>query len=404
LAEILFVHRHGPGQFVHLAAHLAQQGHGVTLLSETTDREVPGVRVITHRPAGRNAGRTAVDYQVQVATRAAEAMERMKRQGEVPDVIYGHVGWGSLLFARDIFPSTPMVGYCEFYYRPKGADVGFDPAQPVTIDDVIRLKVRNFAQVSTMLGIEAGVSPTKWQRTGYPEAIARRIAVIHEGIDTAFCCPDETARFTLPDGRVVRRGDRVVTFAARDLEPYRGFPQFMRAAALLARRDPKVTFVVAGGDGASYGALPENGRSWREVMLAETGIDPKRIHFVGTLAHRDLIRLFQVSAAHVYLTYPFVLSWSMLEAMASGALLIGSDTPPVREFLSHGRNGLMVPFFDTEALAETIAEALREESALQPLRAAARQTILNRAALAECLKLQAGLVGRMISDEAMAPA
>jgi glycosyltransferase involved in cell wall biosynthesis len=139
-------------------------------------------------------------------------------------------------------------------------------------------------------------------------------------------------------------------------------------------------------------------------MLAETGIDPKRIHFVGTLAHRDLIRLFQVSAAHVYLTYPFVLSWSMLEAMASGALLIGSDTPPVREFLSHGRNGLMVPFFDTEALAETIAEALREESALQPLRAAARQTILNRAALAECLKLQAGLVGRMISDEAMAPA
>lgn len=393
MANILFVHRQGPGQFVHLAKHLAQQGHEVAILSESHDQRLDGVLHLDHEPAGPNAaGQTAVDYQVRLGTRAAEAMERLRRRRDAPDVIFGHAGWGSLLFTREVFPATPVLAYCEHYYRTKGADIGFDPSDKVGRDDVARMKRLNFAQTTTLLDASAGISPTNWQRNGYPDLLRQQIAVAHEGVDIGFCRPDEMARYTLPDGRSLKPGDPVITFAARHLEPYRGFPQFMRAAASVAQRHPEAIFVVAGADGAAYGTEPGNGQSWREVMMAETGIDPSRMHFVGTLPHRSLISLFQVSAGHVYLSYPFVLSWSMLEAMASGVLLIGSDTPPVREFLSDGRNGMAVPFFDTEALASAMSEALRARPGSETLRKTARQTVVDRVSLTDCLQRQTDLI------------
>jgi glycosyltransferase involved in cell wall biosynthesis len=261
---------------------------------------------------------------------------------------------------------------------------------------VRRLQTRNFAQVTTMLSADAGISPTRWQKAGYPDALRQKIGIIHEGIDTEFCRPDADARFTLPDGQVLRAGDRVVTYAARHLEPYRGFVQFMRAAAELARRDRLATFVVAGADGTAYGTDPGNGRTWREVMVEETGIDPSRIHFVGTLSHDRLIQLFQVSAVHVYLTYPFVLSWSMLEAMAAGVYLVGSDTAPVTEFVEHGRNGHLVPFFDVEALAAALGEALEARPSSRLIRRNARDTVMRQVGLAACLRRQADLIGELL--------
>ena len=400
VATILFVHRHGPGQFLHLAGHLVRQGHDVVMLCETSDQAVIGVKVIQHRPVGPDrGGKSAVDYQTRVGTSAAEAMDEWRQRGGAPDIIVGHSGWGSLLFAKDVFPGTPLLAYCEHYYRHKGADVGFDPSETIGIDDIARLKARNFAQVTTLLSADAGLSPTRWQQSGYPEALARRIGVIHEGINTQFCRPDANAQFVLPDGRTLRAGDPVVTYAARNLEPYRGFPQFMRAAAELTRINPAAVIVVAGADGTSYGAGPRSGGSWREAMLRETGIDPARIHFVGTLPHEALIRLFQVSAAHVYLSYPFVLSWSMLEAMSAGVLLIGSDTPPVAEFVRHERNGILVPFFDTTALTDTLAEALAGRKGALEMRQAARQTIIDQVAMSRSLARQTALIERMIGTQ-----
>lgn len=397
-ARLLFVHRHGPGQFVHLAAHFARVGHAVSFLCESCDRSIPGVRVLKHRvpaPATRENG-AAVDYQLRLGQEVAHVMEALRRQEGVPDAIVGHVGWGSLLFAKDVFPEVPVLGYCEFFYRSEGADVGFDPATPRRPDDAARLKARNFAQVSTLLGIEAALSPTEWQRSLYPDDLRKRIGVVHDGIDLSFCRPDTNAALTLPNGRVVRPGEKIVTYAARNLEPYRGFPQFMRAAARLARADPDVTFLVAGGDASSYGPPPGDGRSWREVMMGETGLDPARIHFLGTLAHADLIRLFQVSSAHVYLSYPFVLSWSMLEAMACGVVLVGSATPPVQEFVREGINGRLVPFFDADALAATMGEALRAGDKLAPLREAARRTVERRANLPDCIRRQSRAIGALL--------
>jgi glycosyltransferase involved in cell wall biosynthesis len=391
LARILFVHRHGPGQFVHLARHLAAKGSEVTLLCEKADRPIADVRIERHRavPFRASEGATSADYQLRVGAEVAAALTRLRRTRGDPDIIIGHGGWGSLLFVKDVFPSTPVLGYCEFFYQAHGADIGFDPKNRPDFTVVRRLKSRNFAQTSTLLAIEAGISPTRWQRSLFPEDLRGKIGVVHDGIDTSFCRPDPNAVFVLPGGRVLRAGEKIVTFAARDLEPYRGFPQFMRAAAHLAREDPAIVFLVAGGDGVSYGKPHESGRPWREVMMDETGIDAARIHFLGTLPHAALIRMFQVSAAHVYLTYPFVLSWSMLEAMACGALLIASATAPVEEFVEHGNNGLLTPFFDVDALCSGIKQALGHNSAAQ-LRTAARRTVLERAELEACLQRQVG--------------
>ncbi|WP_075217289.1 glycosyltransferase [Mongoliimonas terrestris] len=397
--RVLFIHRSGPGQFLHLARHLADRGDGVTLLCERVDRPLGDVRVLLHgteAPArARTATGAAVDYHVRLGERVAVAIDRMVRREGPPDVVVGHAGWGSLLFVKDVLPATPALAYCEYYYRPSGADMGFDPADPVTAEDRRRLRARNLAQTATLSAVEAGLSPTRWQRDLYPAEYRPKIGLCHDGIDTDVCRPDPTARFTLPDGRVLDRTAPVVTFAARDLEPYRGFPQFMRAAAKVAARHPAATFVVAGGDGVSYGRKAPDGRSWRAVMLEETGIDPSRIHFVGTLPHADLIRLFQVTTAHVYFTYPFVLSWSMLEAMATGALVVGSATAPVEEFVADGRNGLLAGFFDPDALADQLMEVLARPAAFDGLRAEARRTVQARADLATSLARLTGGIERL---------
>ncbi|WP_181704528.1 glycosyltransferase [Chthonobacter rhizosphaerae] len=403
--KVLFVHRNGPGQFLHWASRLAARGDDVTLLCETADQPLPGVRVVTHAPEppsgpGARASGAAVDYHLRLGERVAAAMDALARRTGAPDVVVGHGGWGSLLFAKDVLPSTPVLGYCEFFYRASGADVGFDPADVVTMKDRQRLSARNLAQTSTLASVDAGLSPTRWQRALYPAEFQGKIGVCHDGIDTARCRPDPGARFTLPDGRVLDRSQPVITFTARDLEPYRGFPQFLRAAARVAARHPSATFVVVGGDGVSYGRPAPDGRSWRAVMMEETGLDPARVHFLGRIPYGDLIRLFQVTTAHVYLTYPFVLSWSMLEAMACGALVVGSATPPVREYVADGRNGLLTDFFDADALADRLADVLARPAAFDPLRAAARQTVLSRADLDQCLARLTGGIEKLVQRSA----
>lgn len=407
--RIVFVHRRGPGQFLHLAPFLAERGWAVSFVCETMQRALPGVATVRHRaePPSRLGGRLArhlatTEQHVRIGHRVAEALAGLARRDGSPDLVVGHLGWGGLLFAKDVLPDVPMLGYCEYFYRPEGGDVGYDPAEPVTEDDRRRLRLLNATQLLSLDAVDGGVSPTRWQRSRFPAPYRRRIALCHDGIDVARCRPDPKARFALPDGRRLKPGDPVITYAARDLEPYRGFPQFMRAAAAVLRRRPEAIVVVAGGDGVSYGRPPADGGSWREavgreVMTAEAGIDPARVVFLGHVPHDRLIRLFQVSAAHVYLTVPFVLSWSMLEAMACGALVVGSATPPVEEVIADGRNGLLAPFFDRDALAGQILAALDEPHRFAPLRAAARRTIVERYGLDRSLARQAALLDELLA-------
>lgn len=374
-------------------------------MTEKPERECPGVRQIAYavgEAATVHATLAATDYHVRTGEAVAAELARLRRHDR-PDAIIGHVGWGGLLFARDAMPGVPLVGYCEYFYNSAGSDLDFDPSIPVPEAERRRIRMRNAAQLVTLETLDFAYAPTRWQQQQYPRSVRQRIAVCHDGIDMQACRPDAEAVFLLPDGRALRRGDPVVTFAARDLDPYRGYPQFMRAAVRIARERPDAIFVAVGGDGPGYGRPRPDGRLWREVMLDETGLADRIVH-IPWLAHAELIRLFQVSAAHVYLSVPFVLSWSLLEAMACGCLIVGSATPPVQEVLRHGGNGLLAPFFDEAALARTVLAALAGGPALGGLRQAARRTVATSYEREACVDRQLGFVSRLVAEDDLVPA
>lgn len=403
--HVLFVHRSGSGQFAHLIARLAAEGAEVTLVTERPEPERPGLRQIAYavgEPATTHATLAATDYHVRTGEAVAAELSRLGRHDR-PDVIVGHIGWGGLLFARDAMPGVPLIGYCEYFYNAVGSDLDFDASAVVADAERRRIRMRNAAQLVTLETLDLAYAPTRWQRQQYPRAVRERIAVCHDGVDIAACRPDPEAVFTLPDGRVLRAGDPVVTFAARDLDPYRGYPQFMRAAARVARQRPDAVFVAVGGDGPGYGRPRPDGRLWREVMLAETGLAERIVH-LPWLVHAELVRLFQVSAAHVYLSVPFVLSWSLLEAMACGCLIVGSATPPVQEVVKHGVNGLLAPFFDEEALASRILAGLAAGAGLTGLRQEARRSVARGYEREACVDRQLGFVMQLAAEEDFVPA
>ena len=385
--RLLFVHQNFPGQFRRLAPWLAANGHEVVGVGEAANlaarRADWPFRVVAYAARPRAASGAhhylrSFEQAVRRGQDVARACMELRRQGFEPDLVVGHPAWGELLFLRDVFPRARIVSYFEYFYRPEGGDVGFDPEFPAAPDARFRLRIRNSAQLHALSECDAGISPTTWQRSTYPGRDQERIRVIHEGIDTALLEPDPLATLRLRDGRTLTRSDQVVTFVSRNLEPYRGFHVFMRALPELQRRLPRAQFVIVGADGVSYGAPPPRPhRSYREMLLTEVGaaLDAARTHFVGRLPYADFVRLLQLSRLHVYLSYPFVLSWSMLEAMACGALVLGSATPPVREMIEDGATGLLFDFFDREQLVAKAVQAFATDTSA--LRDAARARIEN---------------------------
>ena len=224
---------------------------------------------------------------------------------------------------------------------------------------------------------DQSVTPTAWQASTFPKAMRSQLTTLHDGIDTATAKPDPNAVFTLPDGSRLTASDEVVTYVSRSLEPYRGFHIFMRALRELMRRRPNAKFVVVGGDDVSYGMAPGRGTTWRRRMLEEVGddLDPRRIWFVGRLPYQHYLSLLQVSTVHVYLTYPFVLSWSLLEAMSTGCAVVGSATGPVTEAIADGENGRLFPFFDRNELCDRVEELLEDPDQRRRLGKAARDSV-----------------------------
>jgi glycosyltransferase involved in cell wall biosynthesis len=289
----------------------------------------------------------------------------LKNKGWHPDVIVGHPGWGELLFIRDIWPTAKLVVYCEYYYHAQGQDFNFDPEfQDLRYRTIERMKMKNTVMLSALADADMAYSPTQWQHQTFPAHMRERIDVIHEGIDTDYFQPDAKAFFHVANKNItLRAGDEVITYAARSLEPVRGFHQFMRALPEILAKRPNAHVVIMGSEKTSYGLEPEGFESWQDKLLAEVGhlLDPQRVHFTGFLPKEHYRTVLQVSKVHVYLTYPFLLSWSMLDAMACGALVIGSDTGPVTEIIENGKNGFTVPFFDTDVLAQTVITHLEND-------------------------------------------
>jgi glycosyltransferase involved in cell wall biosynthesis len=379
----LFIHQNFPAQYVHLLRHLADQpGNQLYFITQPNANTMSGVQKITYPKDERDrinchAYSVEIDRAIYAAASVADKCRDLRGQGFRPDLIIGHSGWGETMFVKDVFPNVPLLANFEFYYHSSGVDVGFDPEFVSIFQDPSRLRVRNATNALAFEAADWGHSATKWQRSLYPPEMRSRISAIHEGVDTDIARPSRTATFKLPgSGRVLTHRDEVVTYVARNLEPYRGFHTFMRALPQLLRRRRGAQIVIVGGDGVSYGAPPPPRSTFKEMMLHELGakIDLTRVHFVGMLEYHDYLNLLQVSSVHVYLTYPFVLSWSFIEAMACGCLIVGSRTAPVLEVLQNGSNGLTVDFFAPKSLATRIESALEQPDGMQALRNAARIT------------------------------
>lgn len=383
--NILLIHQNFPGQFRQIAKKwAAQPGWNVLGIGRDTAPGLPGVKWLKYKPH-REAGKEQHHYlrQMEAAVlhgqAVARVLQKLKAQGYVPDVILAHPGWGETLYVRDVYPDVRLIHFCEWFYGTLGSDVGFDPEFPSNFDTQARLRTWNALHTLNLDHCDAGVSPTQWQRSRHPEIFQPKIHLAHEGIDTSLLHPDDKASLAMPGGSLLKAGDPVITYVARNLEPYRGFHSFMRALEKVQKAHPRCHAVIVGGDGVSYGQRPADAPNWRERMLRELPhLDLQRIHFLGKVPYDTFRKVLQISAAHVYLTYPFVLSWSMLEAMASGCLVVGSRTAPVQEVLEHGVNGLLVDFFDVGAMADRIVEALEGGESFKALRERARLDAVQR--------------------------
>lgn len=408
--NILFIHQNFPGQFKNLAPALAQQGHRCVALTlrvkEPTQWQ--GVQILPYAIKRKQGGGTHpwlmdLDTKVIRAEACMLAAQKLKESGFTPDVIVAHPGWGESMFLRDVWPDARIGLYYELFYQPGAGDIGFDPEfpNPAGPHDPLRLRLKNLNNALHYPLGDMGISPTHYQAGTYPKKYQDRISVIHDGIDTQQAAPNPDARFDVSDDLILTPQDEVVTFVNRNLEPYRGYHVFMRALPKLLRARPNAHVVIVGGDGHSYGSAAPKGQTWKQIFINEVRgqiSDPEwqRVHFVGKLPYDRFLSTLQVSSVHTYLTYPFVLSWSLLETMSIGAAIVASDTAPVREVIKHDRTGRLVNFFDGDALVSEVCDLLEDSEARARLGAAARKLIMSEYDLRSiCLPRQLGWIERL---------
>lgn len=387
--DILLVHQNFPGQFKHLAPALVRQGHRVVALTLRADAQPGqwlGVQLVPYRvPRGNTPGLPSWLQDLESKTirgeACFEAARQLRAQGFAPRAIIAHPGWGESLFLKQVWPHARLGLYAEWFYRAEGTDVDFDPEFPAPDAErlAIRMRLKNTNHWLHADVADAAISPTRWQASTFPPDYQRRITVVHDGVDTDAVAPNPAVRFEL-DGHTLTRHDEVVTFVARQLEPYRGYHVFLRALPELLRRRPQARVLIVGGDGVAYGAQPPQGTTWKQHFINEVrpqvpDADWARVSFVGSLPYARFLDLLRLSRVHVYLTYPFVLSWSLLEAMSVQACVVGSDTPPVREVIASGETGELVDFHDPAALVERVAALLDDAPRRARLGAAAREHV-----------------------------
>lgn len=389
--KILFLHRNFPGQFKYLAMELAQDVNNEVcfITNNNTTGTTARIRKIVYklkRKVPKDCHRYLRFYEDAIihGQAVAEVLIQMKTQGYKPDIIYGHT-WGCTLFVKDIFPDVPLVCYFEWFYNPEGADVGFN-GEYVGVDTRAKLQCKNSHLLLDLLNCDFGISPTEWQKSQFPKEFQNKIKVLHEGIDTNICCPKDNAIFEF-NGKRFTKEDEILTYATRGMEEYRGFPEFMKTVEQLQKIRPNMQVIIGGEDRVCYGCHLKND-TFKQKMLRELDLDLSRIHFVGNLPYAEYIKLLQVSRCHVYLTYPFVLSWSLLEAMATGCCIVASDTAPVKEVIQNNFNGILVDFYDIDLLVKNVNLILNNPENYSNIRTSARKTINEKFELKNLLNKQ----------------
>lgn len=388
--KILFLHRNFPGQFRYLAPDLAKDSNNeVVFITNAHNGQIPGVKKYEYnlkREVPANCHRYLRFYEECIihGQSSAEIALQLKNSGFYPDIIYGHT-WGQTLFMKDVFPKSKLVGYFEWFFNSENSYLDFGNRE-VNIDERAKYRIDN-SQLYVDLNIcDAGLCPTNYQVKQFPLLYRDKIKVLHDGIDTDFCIRKDDASLKIPDKNIIlTKNDEVLTYGTRGMDPYRGFPEFMRAVEILQKKRPNMHVIISGKDRVCYGPPLPNGKTYKQKMLEELDLDLNRIHFTGLLPFDNFVDMLNISSAHVYLTYPFVCSWSLLNAMACETPIIASNTEPVLEFLENDKNALLCDFFDVEEQVAKIEYALDNRDKMEPLRKAARKTIVDNYALKDLL-------------------
>ncbi len=416
--KFLFVHQNFPGQYLHIVRSLLADNqrrdgtHEIVFMTEPNRNQLAGVRKVTYSrppvvPITAHVDAKDFDRAMRRAEAAAKGARQIRSLGFTPDIIIGHHGWGEMLNLVDVYPGVPILGYFEFFYRVANSDVNFDPEFPMAVERFSGVRAKNCVNLQAMALEQHGQVPTVSQMNTYPDWAKPQMRLIEEGVDLEMCQPDPAARRkTLKVGTLtVTPKQKLLTYVARNLEPYRGFHTFMRALPALLDARPDLIVSVVGGDEISYGAPHPKG-PWREVLLAELQgkLDLSRIHFLGKIPYDQHLSLLKRSDAHVYLSYPFVASWSLREALACGCVVVGGDTDTVLEFVSHRKTGLVAPTLDSAALAETVLQALEDTRLAASLRAGARAFAEARLDLNDYLSRYRGAIEEITGAKLIPPA
>lgn len=383
--KLLFVHQNMPGQYRELVQWLAAQGGNeiVFLTQRKNAPKIDGVRTVlykTHHTAKDDAYALVKTWENAAGSGfgAAMAVRGLREEGFVPDIIIGHVGWGEMTFLREVLPDTPQIGFFEYYYSTVGGPVGFDPESPVSDHAPYIMQGHNVVPNMNIETVDVAHSPTFWQRDRFPESFHDKIYVCHDGIRTDKLLPDPDVSLNLGRAGRVTRDDEIITYMARNLETTRGFHVLMRALPHLQRMRPNARILVVGGNDTSYGGKSKHEGGLRGQMETEVGhlLNWERLHFLGQVPYADFMKIIQISRCHIYLTMPFVLSWSLLEAMSMQATIVASDVPPVREAVTHAKTGMLVDFFDPPALAKQVADVCANPQNYAHLGPAAREHVV----------------------------
>ena len=378
--RILFLHPRFPGPFGALATLLAaDRDNTVLFLAERGrwERRLPRVRRLS-LAAPREASVPQADMaarEMQMALErasiAANALLRLRNDGFNPDIIYAASGGGHSLYARDIFPDSLFAVHAHWFYT-KGENYNFfhqgKPRSPV---DFAPARARNLLQLNALAECHFAATSTHWQKAQYPDTLSGGMHVLPEGVDCQGFSPSPGMRFVNPrDGKTPV--PELVTFSARSTEAARGFSQFYQSLPRLLHLRPQCHVLIMTPDMRSADTL-----SLHETLMREPDME-SRVHICSFRPSEEYRRVLQASSVHVYLTAPFALSSSLFEALSCGCAVVGSDTPPVREVIRHGENGMLCDFWDSNALADTVAALLEHAGDVRPLRQAARQTALDR--------------------------
>lgn len=401
--RILFLHPNFPAQFRHLAVALAQDSNNkVVFGTARKEGSLPGVFKALYSTS--REPHPQIHHYVRPLENAVlqgqavyRLCEQLKAQGFIPDIVYAHSGWGPSLFVKDAFPKAKLLCYFEWFYHAHGSDADFDPSDPLDADAEARIRIKNAPILIDLYSCDRGLSPTSWQRQQFPPEYHSKITVHHDGVDTQFFQPQPGAKLVLPRINLdLRDVPEIVTYVARGMEPYRGFPQLIETIALLQQRRPQCHAVIVGENRVAYGKTLPDGKTYKDYMLEKVPLDLSRVHFTGLLPYPEYLQVLQASSAHIYLTRPFVLSWSMLESMSAGCLVVGSNTSAVTEIIQDGVNGLLVDFFSPQQICDRVEEALDNPTQMTSIRAKARETIQERYDLAKLLPQHLQWIGQAV--------